>query len=74
MNPIENGCLLDERDAARILGVSVSWLQRKRCQGGGPDFIRVGGPTGRAVRYRVSDLHRWMDENTVSRAEGNRRP
>lgn len=57
--------LLHERDAAAILGVSVYWLQRKRWEGGGPAFVRVGGPTGRAVRYRLSDLLCWIDENTV---------
>ena len=61
--------LLHQRDAADILGVSVYWLQRKRWEGRGPTFVRVGGPTGRAVRYRASDLQRWMDKNTVTGIE-----
>ena len=46
--------LKDTGDAARILGMSRSWLDHDR-QKVHPDipFVRVGR---RAVRYRVSDL------------------
>jgi predicted DNA-binding transcriptional regulator AlpA len=57
--------LLPERDAAAILGVSVYWLQRQRWLGTGPSFVRVGGPNGRAVRYRASDLEQWIESNLV---------
>jgi predicted DNA-binding transcriptional regulator AlpA len=59
--PIER--LLYTRDAALILNVSAAWLERKRWEGAGPPFIRVGGPTGRAVRYRASDLLAWINAN-----------
>src|SRR5436853_577206 len=45
--------LLHERDAARILGLSVAWLQRARWSGTGPPYVKAGGPGGRAVRYKL---------------------
>lgn len=57
--------LLHERDAAIVLGVSVYWLQKQRHLKTGPAFCRVGGPDGRAVRYRESDLLDWISSNIV---------
>ena len=59
--------LLKEKDAAQHIGMSVSYLQHARCYGvtggggSGPVHIKLG----RSVRYRVSDLERWIKENTV---------
>ena len=58
--------LLHTRDAAEMLGVSAAWLERKRWEGRPPSFVRVGGPNGRAVRYRESDLLNYIEENTVT--------
>lgn len=52
--------------AAEYLGLAVSTLNKWRCHGGGPVFIKMG----RAVRYRVEDLDRFIEqqlrENTCS--------
>ena len=40
------------RQASEYLGLAVSTLNKWRCHGGGPVFIKMG----RAVRYRVEDL------------------
>lgn len=52
--------LLNTPDLATELGVSkptiISW-RRNSC---GPDFIRVG----RLIRYRQSDIDRWLQEQT----------
>jgi len=58
--------LLPTRDAAKILGVSTGWLERKRWEGLPPSYVRVGGPTGRAVRYRETDLLAYIEENVVA--------
>ena len=58
--------LLPTRDAAKILGVSSGWLERKRWEGLPPSYVRVGGPTGRAVRYRETDLLAYIEENVVA--------
>lgn len=53
--------LLDQGAAAAILGRSHRTLEGWRCRGYGPRYIRVGG----AVRYRQSDLDRWLRQQTV---------
>jgi predicted DNA-binding transcriptional regulator AlpA len=44
--------LLREAEAARRLGTSVRTLQKWRCNGKGPRFVRLS----RAVRYDPADL------------------
>lgn len=60
--------LLHTRDAAEILGVSEAWLERQRWKREAPAYVRVGGPTGRAVRYRLSDLNAYIEANLVGYA------
>jgi predicted DNA-binding transcriptional regulator AlpA len=50
------GAIRSERDAARLLGVSVRTLQRWRRDGGGPNFVRLGA---RRVGYGEAELERW---------------
>lgn len=45
--------LLGVREAARWLGLSKSTLDKMRCAGSGPRFVRV---TKRAIRYDPADL------------------
>ena len=50
---------LTDRDAARYLGISESWLRQSRMNGNpdAPPFVRLG----RAVRYLRDDLDRWLE-------------
>ena len=57
--------LLTTRDASDWSGLSIAWFQRKRWEGAGPPWIRVGGPNGRAVRYQKSDLEAWFEGNRI---------
>jgi len=50
--------LLREREAARLLGMSPRTLQRWRCMGQGPPFVRCGL---RAIAYRQEDLAAWIE-------------
>jgi predicted DNA-binding transcriptional regulator AlpA len=52
--------LLTPRDAARILGCSISWLAKRRLDGGGPRFVKVG----RSVRYLESALREYIKART----------
>lgn len=54
--------LLSERDAAQFLGVSAVFLRKRRRDGGGPAFVRIGS---RNIRYRVGDLQAWIDARLV---------
>lgn len=52
--------LLNERDVARIVGVSVDSVQRWRRHRQGPRFLKVGAGRQAAVRYQKSDLLFWL--------------
>jgi hypothetical protein len=55
--------LLDEKKAARLLGVSLSYLRKSRCDGtirgrtSAPPFVYVGN----RVYYRTADLKAWVE-------------
>ena len=49
--------LLDEKQAATLLNVSVKSLQAWRYRGGGPKFVKIGR---RLVRYAVDDLEAFV--------------
>jgi len=51
-----NQVLLREAEAARRLGTSVRTLQKWRCNGKGPRFVRLS----RAVRYDPADLEAFI--------------
>ena len=57
-NPQE---LLRTSGAAAITGLSLSTLNKLRCSGGGPVFLKLG----RAVRYKPVDLKNWLDSRRV---------
>ena len=44
--------------AAKIIGISVGGLEMRRQRGVGPPYSKHGS---RIVRYRVQDLHAWME-------------
>lgn len=53
-------------EAAQYLGLSPGTLPVWRCNGRHAiPFIRVG----RAIRYRKSDLDRWLESRTVGASE-----
>jgi predicted DNA-binding transcriptional regulator AlpA len=45
------------------LGVSEATLQLWRQNGNGPPFVKMG----KNVLYRVSDVHRWLENNITDR-------
>jgi len=55
--------LLDEKQAASVLGVSVSFLRKSRCEGAlkgrtsAPPFVSVRGRR----YYRSTDIRIWVD-------------
>jgi predicted DNA-binding transcriptional regulator AlpA len=51
-----NQVLLREAEAAHRLGTSVRTLQKWRCNGKGPRFVRLS----RAVRYDPEDLEAFI--------------
>jgi Helix-turn-helix domain len=57
--------MLSEKEAARILAVSIAALRRWRREGRGPTFIRLE----RCVRYDLRSIELFLAENS----SGNRR-
>jgi len=49
--------LLNEKQAAELLGISASWLRNARCNGNGPGYVTIG----RTVRYSWSELMQWLN-------------
>ncbi|MBF0292788.1 MAG: helix-turn-helix domain-containing protein [Nitrospinae bacterium] len=48
--------LLTAKEAAEMLNISIFWMERQRWLGSGPMYLKVG----RAVRYRKSDLEKYL--------------
>lgn len=46
-------------EAAAFLGVSRSWLNKRRVDGFGPPYLKLG----RRVLYDLDDLNRWVSRN-----------
>ncbi len=54
------------REAASYLGLAESTLNKWRCIGGGPEYLKMG----KSVRYRVADIHDWLDANKRAHTSG----
>ena len=63
---------MTDREAAKVLGLSVATLRAWRLRRRGPRFLRFG----RAVRYLIADLDRFIESNTIDPRPGptSRRP
>lgn len=54
--------LLNTREIAKYLGVSNSYMKQMRLRNCGPKYFKFG----RLIRYRLSDVHRWIAKNDLS--------
>ena len=56
---------LRSAEAARYINMSDSWLRQSRMDGrtDGPPFVRSGS---RAIRYRLADLDRWLEQRVCT--------
>jgi predicted DNA-binding transcriptional regulator AlpA len=54
--------LLRQREAANLLSLSERSLERLRCVGGGPKYVRLS--RGR-IAYREEDLREWIARRVV---------
>jgi predicted DNA-binding transcriptional regulator AlpA len=53
-----SSALLDTAAAAQRCGLSVSTLEKFRCRGGGPKYVKIG----RRTLYREADIASWLEE------------
>jgi predicted DNA-binding transcriptional regulator AlpA len=56
--------LLNEKQLADWLGMSLPSLQRMRSKGSGPKFVQL---SQRRIAYRRSVVERWLEERTIDR-------
>jgi len=49
--------VMNVEQAAKYLGLATSTLNKWRCCGDGPTFLKLG----RSVRYRVADLDQYLE-------------
>jgi len=64
----DNPVIMTVGEAATYLGLAVSTLNKWRCHGGGPIFIKLG----RAVRYRAEDLDAFMGDMLCANLAGQK--
>lgn len=50
--------LIPERDAAEFLGLTVRYMQKKRQDGQGPEYVVI---SSRCLRYRRVELRKWSE-------------
>lgn len=61
--------LVDTTYAAKYVGTTGVALIKLRARRGGPRYVRPTGNRTGPVRYRIADLDRWIDSNTIDPAE-----
>lgn len=61
--------LLNTNEASEIVGIRSGTLRAWRSQGKGPKFYKAPGKKG-AVRYKLSDLLRWVETLDQNPAKG----
>jgi len=55
----KNPILVDEREAADLIGMTPRFMQARRSQGDGPPYVKI---SSRCIRYRPEDLRTWAAE------------
>ena len=55
-----NSKLLNQKQVAEIIGLSEAWLERKRWEGGGIPYRKLG----RCVRYDEHDVIEWIQAHS----------
>ena len=63
--PARPAALINEKDAAAFLAMSVHYLRQARVKGRGPAYARFG----RSIRYRPADLDAWLSTHMVRRGQ-----
>lgn len=61
--------ILSEREAGRMISMSVDWLRERRWHGDGPPYLRIGS---KAIRYERDEVLAFMRSHRVDHqpAEG----
>ena len=52
--------LLTEQQVETLTGLSKRWLQKLRCQGAGPKYLKIGQ---KKILYRCSDIENFLKDH-----------
>lgn len=55
--------LISRREAEVHFGLSARWLELAAHKGEGPPMVKI---SRRMVRYRASDVNRWLESRTIA--------
>ena len=58
----DTSVFLTQEEVAKLLRISPRTLERRRCTGGGPKFVKAG----RRVLYRLEDVENWATARTFT--------
>ena len=61
-----NDRLLNRDEVERHFGIPKRFLELAVTRGDGPTLVRIG----RLVRYRVSDIRQWIEQNAEGQGAG----
>lgn len=53
--------LLTQQEVSAWTGMSLAWFEQSRFKGTGLPYVKIG----RSVRYRTSDVQRWIESNVI---------
>ena len=67
MERMETRAYLTEIEVADLINVPRRTLQAWRYQGRGPRYVKLGG----SVRYRVTDLEKFLETRTRTTSDDN---
>ena len=65
MNDTQITELLTQAQAAQMLNVPARSLERWRCEGTGPDFVKLGDGKRGTVRYHRRALETYIQRRTI---------
>jgi hypothetical protein len=58
---VDDRIMIDEHEAAKLVGFTVHWLRKRRNLNLKPNYVRIG----RSVRYDPADLIAFRESNMV---------
>lgn len=62
---------LTEKELSELTGFARSWFQQKRFNNEGIPYTKFGDGQFAPIRYRVSDVEKWIEEHSVKTSESN---